>query len=60
MITNKNKVKTMVKHVIINANLIVQHVIQIKYEIMKDVTVTVKIILAANIVYAEFVKKLWW
>ena len=58
MITNKNKAKTMVKHVIINANLIVQHVIQIKYEIMKDVTVTVKIILAANIVYAEFVKKL--
>ena len=60
MKTNKNKAKTLVKHVIINANLIVQHVIQIKYEIMKDVTVTVKIILPANIVYAEFVKKLWW
>ena len=58
MITNKNKAKTVVKHVIINANLIVQHVIQIKYEIMKDVTVTVKIILPANIVYAEFIKKL--
>ena len=48
MITNKNKAKTMVKHAIVNANLIVQHVIQIKYEIMKDVTVTVKIILPAK------------
>ena len=45
MITNKNEPKTMTNifHVIVNANSIVQHVIQVKNGIMKHVNVNVKI-----------------
>ena len=50
MIANKNEAKTMTKifHVNVNANLIVQHVIQIKNGIIKHVNVNVKIIISAK------------
>ena len=44
MITNKNEAKTMknIFHVILNANSIVQHVIQIKHGITKHINVNIK------------------
>ena len=48
MITNKNESKKMIKHMIVNANSIVQHVIQIKNGIIKHVTVNVEIIINAK------------
>ena len=47
MITKVNKAKTLVNifHAIVNANLIVRHVILIKRGIMKHVNVSAKIIL---------------
>ena len=50
IITNKNKAKTMGKHIslIENANSIVQHVIQIKNGTIKHVNVNVKIIVSAK------------
>ena len=46
VITNKNQAKVMTEHihVIVNANSIVQYVIQIKNRIIKHVNVNVKII----------------
>ena len=51
ILTNKNEAKTMTNifHVIVNANLIVHHVIQIKNGIMKHVNVNVEIIVTAKI-----------
>ena len=48
MVTNKNEAKTMRKHIhlIINANSIAQHVIQIKNEMMKHVNA--KIVISAK------------
>ena len=48
MITNTNEAKTMENtfHVIVNANSIVQHVIQIKNGIIKHVNVNVRIIIS--------------
>ena len=40
-------------HVIVNANLIVQHVIQIRGRIRKHVNVNVKIIVTANRIIVE-------
>ena len=50
MITNKNEAKAMTKifRVILNANSIVQHVIQIKNGIIKHVNGNVKIIISAR------------
>ena len=50
MITNRNEEKTLEKQIScdFNANLIVQHVIQIKNWIMKHVIVIVKIIVRAK------------
>ena len=50
MVTNKNEAKTMRKHIhlIINANSIAQHVIQIKNEMMKHVNVNAKIVISAK------------
>ena len=52
MITSRNEVKAMVKHISLteNANSIVQHVNQIKNEIIIGVSVSVKIIISAKIV----------
>ena len=48
MITNKNEAKAMIKHVIVNANSIVQHGIQNKNETIKHVDVNVKIIVSVK------------
>ena len=48
MIKSKNEVKTLVKHIIVNANSIVQHVIQTKNGIRKHVNMNVKIIIRAK------------
>ena len=50
MITKKNEAKTITNifHVIVNANSLVQHVVQIKNGIMKHVNVSVKIIAHAK------------
>ena len=51
MIRNKNEAKTTGKHIsymTVNANSIVQHVIQIKNRIIKHVNVNVKIVASAK------------
>ena len=51
MIRNKSEAKTMTEnifHVIVNANSMVQYVIQIKNRIIKHVSVNVKIIILAK------------
>ena len=52
VITNKNEAKTMqnIFHVIVNANLILQHVIQIKNGITKHVNVKLKNIISAKMI----------
>ena len=48
MITNKDEAKAMTVNVIVNANSIVQHVIQNKNGLKKHVNVNVKIIVSAK------------
>ena len=50
MITNKNKLKQWqnIFHVIVNANSIVQHLIQIKNGITKHVNVNIKLIISSK------------
>ena len=57
MITNKDEAKAMLQlqnifHVIVNANSIVQHVIQIKNGIIRHVNVNVKIIISVKKIIA--------